>query len=117
MAPAYQTVATGSRRHWVRVENPGGPAVPDGDGGFTTSPVPAGRWRVRIVPAAQRELERVAAGVVIGSATHVITGRYFPGLALDSEITFRGRRFRVAAVLDPGEMHVETIALAQELTG
>lgn len=115
------TTAIGTHRHQVTVQAPGA-AVPDGDGGFTedwVTLVPA-PWRCAIVPATAKDLERVAAGTVISTATHILTGRYHPGLAAASttaRIVFGTRVFSVTGVFDPEERHLETIATGVELLG
>ena len=56
-------MAIGDFRHTVFFQKPG-PAVPDGDGGYTQSWIdlvpPA--WRVSIEPATSADLERVTVG-------------------------------------------------------
>lgn len=106
----------GERRHYVTLANPGTP-VPDGDGGSTTTPValsPAGVY-AQILPATARDLERVAAGTVIASATHVVRMPYHPGVTSQTVITFNGRRFAVTGVSNPEERNLETICTAVEV--
>lgn len=107
---------TGKRRHLVTLTNPGA-AVPDGDGGFTqtqTALDPADWW-VRIEPATVRDLERVTAGTVLSTASHVVTGPYRSDVNTTTQITHEGRLFSVVGVADPEEMHVETIAICVEV--
>ena len=54
--------------------------VPDGEGGFIEgwADLDPADWPVRITPATARDMERVASGTVITSATHVIEGRWRP---------------------------------------
>ena len=108
--------AIGTHRHLVTVQGPGTP-VPDGDGGFTTAWValtPA-TWRVSIEPATAKDLERVAASTTISTASHIVTGRYHPGVTTSARLVFGTRAFSVIGVSDPEERHVRTIALAVEL--
>jgi head-tail adaptor len=63
--------------HLVTFEAPG-PAVPDGDGGYTQgwTALDPPTWYVAIRAATLRDRETVLAGVVAASATHVVTGDY-----------------------------------------
>lgn len=104
------------RPHRVTLQNPG-PAVPDGDGGFTqswTDLVPPA-WSVKIAPATAADLERVTAGTVLATATHVVTGPYRPDITTLTRALFNGRQFAVTGVSDPEERHVETIAICVEV--
>jgi SPP1 family predicted phage head-tail adaptor len=108
--------AVGSRPHRVTLQNPG-PAVPDGDGGFTqswTDLVPPA-VSAQIAPATARDLERVAAGTVLSTATHLVTMPYHAGVTTKTRILFNGRSFSVTGVADPEERHVETIAICVEV--
>ena len=106
----------GTHRHVVTVQGQGTP-VPDGDGGYTeswTNLVPA-TWRCSIVPATARDLERITAGTVIATATHIVSGRYHPQIAISTRLVFGTRLFSVTGVSDPEERHIETICTAVEL--
>jgi head-tail adaptor len=108
--------AVGTHRHLVIVQGQSAP-VPDGDGGFTTvwtNLVPA-TWRCSIEPATARDLERIATGTVISTATHIVSGRYHPQLAISSRIVFGTRVFSIVGVSDAEERHVESVAVAVEL--
>jgi head-tail adaptor len=106
----------GARRHAVRVQNPG-PAVADGDGGYSqtwTDLVPA-TWQVSIVPATSRNLERVTAGTVLATASHVVSGPHHQGVTTQTRILFGARVFQVTGVSNPEELNRETIAICEEV--
>lgn len=109
-------MAVGSYRHKVLLQEPG-PAVPDGDGGFTqtwTNLTPA-IWDCSIEPATARDLERVTSGTVLSTATHVLKGRHHPGITTQTRITFKTRVFEVSGVSNPEERDIETVVIAEEL--
>src|SRR5262245_60207104 len=106
----------GALRNRIVLENPGTP-TDDNDGGFTQtwtellpSPVSAS-----IVPASSRELERVGAGTVISTATHIVTMRHHPDVTTETRITFGERLFHVIGVTNPDERNLQTVALAVEV--
>jgi head-tail adaptor len=108
--------SVGARPHRVTLQNPG-PAIDDGDGGFTQAwidLVPPG-WSCEIKPATAVDLERVAVGTVLSTNTYILTGPYHPQLATSSRALFNGRIFSVTGVADPDERHVETILVAVEI--
>lgn len=104
------------RPHRVTLQDPG-PPVADGDGGVTQT------WADLVPPAMDAEiktasaadLERVAAGTVLATATHIVTMPYHPQLKTSSRIVHNGRFFSVTGVADPDERHVETIAICVEV--
>lgn len=108
----------GQRRCYVSLTKPG-PATPDGDGGYTQTPVPLqpGVVYAAIIPATARDLERVAAGTVIATSTHVIALPYHPGVTTQTVITYAGRTFNVTGVANPEERSRETICTAVEVVG
>ena len=69
--------ARGDRVHLVTFEGPG-PAVPDGDGGYTQTwaPLTPAQWYVAIRAATLRDRETVLAGVVAAGASHIVTADY-----------------------------------------
>ncbi len=100
-------MSIGSRKHLVMLQNPG-PAVPDGDGSYTqtwTDLTPPTLY-VSIDPATARDLERVAAGTVIASATQIVKGPYHPQVTTQTRIIFNSRRLNVTAVRNPDERNV-----------
>lgn len=106
----------GTLRHLVTVQNPAAP-VSDGDGSYTQTPADAEPDRVwaSITPATARELERVAAGTVISTATHIVRMRFHAAVTTQSRLLFGSRVFHVTGVANPEERSRETIALCAEV--
>lgn len=108
--------ASGQRRHLVTLQGPGA-AVPDGDGGFThpwVTLTPATAYAA-IEPATTRDLERVASGTVIATASHIVTLPYRADVTVGSRVVFGTRAFSVVGLSDPEERHVELILVVVEL--
>ncbi len=97
-------------------QNPG-PAVPDGDGGSTqtwTDLVPP-TTSVKLEPATERDLERVAAGTVLTTNLYIVTGPFHPQITTQTRGICDGRKFSVTGVSDPDNRHVDTIAVCVEV--
>lgn len=106
----------GELRHLVTLDNPG-TAVADGDGGFTQTFAelsPARVWAA-IQPATARDLERVAAGTVLSTASHIVTMRYHAGVTTKTRITFGTRVLNVTGVSNPDERNRELVCLCAEV--
>ena len=103
-------------RHRVLFQTPG-PAVPDGDGGYlqTWSDLVPATWQVSIEPATARDLERVAAGTVLSTATHVVTGRYHAGVTTKTRMIFGGRTFAITGVANVEERGITMELVAVEV--
>jgi SPP1 family predicted phage head-tail adaptor len=95
--------ATGAYRHLVTVQAPG-PAVPDGDGGFTETWPNADppTWFVSI-GTARVGGEAAAAGTTIATASHLVRGRYRADVTTNTRLTIDGRVFNVIDVRDLDE--------------
>jgi head-tail adaptor len=109
-------ISIGARRHYVTLENPGA-AVPDGDGGYTqtwTALSPAALY-VEIKPATAKDLERVAAGTVLSTASHIVTGPYHAGVTTKTRVTFGTRVFSVTGVSSPDERQIESVMICEEV--
>ena len=106
----------GQRRHLVLLQNPG-PGVPDGDGGVLQSwtDLSPRSLYVSIEPATEKDLERVAAGAVLSTATQIVKGAYHPQITTKTRMLFGTRQFSVTGVANPGERNVETIATCVEV--
>ena len=89
----------GDYKHLVTFQDPG-PAVPDGVGGYTQSwtDLAPGLWRVSVLPAAVRDLERVAAGTVITQGTSIVSGHYHSGVSTRTRMLFNGKTYSVTGV-------------------
>jgi head-tail adaptor len=98
-------------RHRVLFQTPGAP-VSDGDGGWTNTwaDLAPGAWMVSIEPATARDLERVAAGTVLSTASHIVKGRFHPGVTLQTRMIFGGRTFSIT-----GKANVEERSITMEL--
>jgi len=108
------TVPLGERRHWADVWTPG-EAVPDGDGGFTTSWTRGLEWAVAVRPTGADESARAGTSVATGS--HVLTGGYHDGVTRACRLVVNGRVFEVSGVVQPDELPIETVAYCTELVG
>jgi head-tail adaptor len=87
----------GDFRHLVTFQDPGDP-IPDGVGGYTqtwqglTPPT----WHVQVAPLAAHDLERLAAGgSVVTTGSHLVRGRYHPGVTTKTRMLFSGRTFSI----------------------
>lgn len=110
-------VSRGARRHLVSLEGPGGPAVPDGEGGWTQTPAPLDppTWACSIRRASVRDLERVTSGTVLNAASHILEGDFHPGVTRETQITFEGRTFFVNDVINVDERDTHMTVLCQEV--
>jgi SPP1 family predicted phage head-tail adaptor len=108
--------AIGTYRHRVTVQNPGG-AVSDGDGGYTEgwSDADPATLDVSITPASTNDLERITAGTVLTSATHIVRGRFHPQITTSSRLLFKGRSLLVVFVGNPEERDRELVLIVAEV--
>ena len=112
--------SAGRRDKRVLLENPGA-QVPDGEGGWTEgwAPLTPPQMYVHLAPATQSDLERVASGTVISSATHVISLPYHPGVTIETRLRYTEpgraeRLFAVTALRNPDEADRELVLVAEE---
>jgi len=108
-------MAIGDYRHRGTFQDPT-MMVPDGEGGFIegwADLVPAD-WPVRITPATARDMERVASGTVITSATHLIEGRWRPDVSTTTRMLFEGRIFHITGIHNVEERDITMRLLAEE---
>jgi hypothetical protein len=110
-------------RHLVRLDEPG-PPVPDGEGGWTEGSVPLNppAWYCSIEAATAYGMEREIAGTVSATASHLLRGRFHPGISTTTRIFLtdlhRGgveRRFEVESVRTLDEAGVQLAVLAHEV--
>jgi head-tail adaptor len=111
----------GARPHRVTFQNPG-PAVPDGDGGFTQAWVDLDppQLFVAIEAATRLAYERnVPVGTSIYTATHLVKGPFHPGVTTKTRILYTtpagSRELHVNAVTDIDTESVEMSLLCTEL--
>jgi len=97
----------------VTFEDPGDP-VPDGEGGYTETPVPLDppTWYVRVRPATAKDAERVTAGTVITHVSHLVHGRFHPGVTTRTRMHLKGHTYQItsAVTLDERDREMELIA-------
>ena len=115
-------IAAGRRTKLVALENPSAP-IPDPDGGYTetwAALTPPTSWAA-IEPASASDLERLAAGTVITTASHLITIPFHPGVTIETRIRYpdprkgRTRVFQVTSLHDPNEANRELVIVAEEI--
>lgn len=101
----------------VTFEEPG-PPVPDGEGGFTEAWVPLSpaSWYVRVRPASARDAERVLAGTVITHVSHVVHGRFHPGVSTKARMLLKGQAYLITSVINIDERDRE-MELVADLQG
>lgn len=106
----------GAYRHRVAVSNPGG-YTPDSDGGFTSGYAPADPPVVdcSIQAATVRDMERVTAGTVLTTATHLIRCRFHKGITTATRLTFKGRTFEVQSVQNVDERDIALVLICAEV--
>jgi head-tail adaptor len=103
----------GKTEHLVTFDDPGEP-VGDGEGGYTTTPVPLqpAHWFVRIRPATMKDTEHLTAGTVITHVSHIVHGRYHPGVSTRTRMTFEGHVYQITSVTnaDARGLEMELVA-------
>jgi head-tail adaptor len=108
-------MAIGDYRHRGVLQDPS-TLVPDGEGGWLEgwADLDPPDWPMSITPATARDMERIAAGTVITSATHVITGRWRPAVSTKTRVLFEGRIFHITGIQNVDERDVTLRLLAEE---
>jgi head-tail adaptor len=103
----------GQARHLVTFEDPGDP-VPDGEGGYTATPTPLvpPTWYVRVRPATAKDAEKVTAGTVITHVSHIVHGRFHPGVTTRTRMYHKGHTYQITSVvnLDDRDREMELVA-------
>jgi head-tail adaptor len=91
----------GQMRQLATFETPGDP-VPDGEGGYTQTwtPLDPPTWYVRVRPATVRDAEKVTAGTVITHVSHIVNGRWHPGVTTRARMTCKGHVYQVTSVVN-----------------
>jgi len=108
-------MAIGSYRHVVTVQDPTA-LMPDGEGGWTEgwADLDPAKWDVSIIRATARDLERVGAGTILTTATHVIEGRYREDVSLTTRLLFEGRVFAITGIDNVEERDITLRLIAEE---
>jgi SPP1 family predicted phage head-tail adaptor len=104
----------GAMRHRITLQTPS-TATPDGDGGFTNTWAALATVWASIVPATARDLERVVAGTVQSSATHLVTIRYLAGVTTKTRVVFGSRLLSVTGMQNPEERNISLVLVCQEI--
>jgi len=107
-------MAIGDQRHIGTFQDPA--MVPDGEGGFVEgwADLDPADWPVSITPATARDMERVASGTVITSATHIIVGRWRGDVSTKTRMLFEGRIFHITGIINVEERDITMQLLAEE---
>jgi head-tail adaptor len=97
------------------VETPEIPS-PDGHGDYLDEPQPLSpsEWWASITPATAADLERIAAGTVVASATHIVRMRYHPGVTLRTTVRFGTRSLQVTGLQNVEERNRELVLVCRE---
>ena len=93
-------MARGDRRHLVTFQAPTTGIDADGNYTQTWTDLDPATWHVSIEPATAADLERVAAGTVISSASHLVRGDWHPGVTTESRMLFDGQTFAITGVVN-----------------
>lgn len=111
----------GDRQKRVKLQNPG-PIVPDGEGGWTQTPIPLDppALDASIRPASQADLERVMAGTPVTTATHLVAMPYHPGVTVQTQLLVEDypnpdRTFEVVYISNPNERDAELVLVCAEV--
>lgn len=101
--------AVSHRHKRVTLSVPGVP-VPDGDGGYTqgSAPLDPPQMWAHVAPVSKADLETIAGGTVLGTATHLVVLPYHPGVDLQTVLTVEdypkpARTFKVVYMGNPDE--------------
>jgi len=116
------SISLGSLRNVATVTKPTGVRTIDAGGGYIDEygPLDPPRWNCAIATATVKLVERMFAATVIAQATHVLSGRFNPGITTKSRVTWvdRAGTTHTANVLDFNDTDgagVETVALVSEI--
>jgi len=108
-------MARGDRRHLVTFQAP--TTGVDADGNYTqtwTNLVPPTGF-VSIEPATTADLERVAAGTVISSASHLVRGDFHPGVTTETRMLLDTLTFAITGVVNVEMRSVEMVCGAVQV--
>jgi hypothetical protein len=116
------TLILGDLRQVGTLTDPG-PAIPDGDGGFTQARVPLSpsTWRFAIQRASVGMSEKLFGQTVVAHASYIMNGRYHAGIGMQTQVTWTDRgglvhTANVVDIVDTEGVGVETILLVTEIT-
>jgi len=97
----------------VTFEDPGDP-IRDGEGTYTQTwtPLVPATWYVRVSPATVRDAERLTAGTVLTHVSHLVHGRFHPGVSTRTRMLHKGHVYQVTSVvnIDDRDREMELVA-------
>lgn len=110
------SVPLGARRHLVSVYAVTKVASADPGEPKTDSLVPLSpaTWYCSINPATTSDLERVSAGTITSTASHILRGRYHPAITTQTRILFGTRILDVTGVANLEERSIDMEVVAVE---
>lgn len=106
----------GQNRNLVTLEEPIATTM-DGAGGYvdTWGPLDPATWYCAVEDATASAMERAGFGTAFGQATHILTGRYHPGLSTNARVHFGSRAFSVLSAGNRNERNMQSVILCAEL--
>ena len=111
----------GALRQVVSLSTPQA-AQADGDGAYTQQYVPLDppTWRCMIEAVAPRPSESTLGGTITSHATHILTGRFHPGITSQTRFvwTDRAGAIHTAEAIDVDDSEgagIETVAMVREI--
>lgn len=108
-------MARGDRRHLVTFQAPTTGVDADGNYIQTWTDLAPATGFVSIEPATTADLERVAAGTVISSASHLVRGDFHPGVTTETRMLFEGQTFAITGVVNVEMRGVEMVCGAVQV--
>lgn len=114
------TIAIGTLRQVVTLWNPRNVSVEGDTAQIYDVPLDPPTWRCAIEIASVRASERRFSGTIIAQATHILSGRFHPGITTLTRMVWIDRAgvTHTANVLDVADTEgagVETVALVSEI--
>jgi len=98
-----------------------GPAVPDGDGGYTQTETPLDPPALfgHVRPASVRDMERIAGATTLPTASHLVTVPYHPQITTETVIHLEdhpkpARLLKVVYVGNPDERNADLELICAE---
>ncbi|HZD62936.1 MAG TPA: head-tail adaptor protein, partial [Xanthobacteraceae bacterium] len=108
-------MARGDRRHLVTFQAPTTGVDADGNYTQTWTDLNPPTWFVSIEPATTADLERVAAGTVISSASHLVRGDFHPGVTTETRMLLDSLTFAITGVVNVEMRSVEMVCGAVQV--
>ena len=116
------SIDLGGLRNVASASKPTGTRTIDAGGGYveTYAPLDPPRWNCKIDKASVKVAERLFAATVLAHATHILSGRFHPGITTKTRLVWvdRAGETHTADVVDVDDTEgagVETVALVTEI--